>query len=387
MRIIDHYLGTLVCYILSKLDYLLRLFVKQRKTVKEILIMKYFGIGSILLSDPMFRAIRETFPEAKIIFLSFYNNQEICERLGLADKYLYLRKNNLRIFFGDLIRLLSEFRKYRFDIAIDMEFFSKFSSIMTYLSMAKERVGFYVRNEPRTLLYTKPINFNYYKHITEIFLALAQAVGADSKDLSLPIIKACKTEKDFVDQLFYDYRIGNTKKIIINVNVGDICIERRWPKEYFLSLLNSLSKYTELSFIFIGAKEDTAYVQSVIECLDKNERVVNLAGKTNLGQLVRLFEASDLFITSDSGPLHLAELTDIKTIAFFGPETPVLYGPKAANHIIFYKSLYCSPCLNVYNLKTAMHGNKRCLEGYNKCMKLITVEEVLKVAKKLLGLN
>lgn len=389
MRIIDHYAGNIVCFILSKFDQIIKIFRKPKGPVKEILVMKYFGLGSILLSAPMFRALRQNPPlsKAKITFLTFYNNCEICQRLHFADNYLFIRKDNLRNFIGDLIKVLFEFRKHRFDIAIDMEFFSKFSAIITYLSFARKRVGFYVRNEPRTILYTHPISFNYYKHVTEVFLALAREVGADTIDMSLSKIKIYNVEKDFVGQLVYDHKIEKTKKIIVNVNVGEMCLERRWPKDYFARLINSLAKYSELSFIFIGSEEDYDYIQSIIDLLDRKEKIINLVGKASLGQLLTLFEASDLFITSDSGPLHLAELTSIKTISFFGPETPVLYGPQKPNHFVFYKGLYCSPCLNVYNVKTAMYGNKRCFEGHNRCMYSITVEEVLEKAKELLGLR
>jgi len=124
MRIIDHYAGNTLCYLLSIYERIIRPFIKKDTgSIREILVMKCFGIGSILLSVPMFRALRKSFPTAKIIFLSFYNNAEICQRLQFADKYLYLRKGNLRIFITDLIKVLFELRRYKFDIAIDMEFF------------------------------------------------------------------------------------------------------------------------------------------------------------------------------------------------------------------------------------------------------------------------
>jgi ADP-heptose:LPS heptosyltransferase len=391
MRIIDHCAGNPICCFLSVYENIRRVFIKdkecKKESIKEILVMKYFGIGSIFLSTPMFRALRMTFPKAKITFLTFYNNFQICERLQFADRYIFLKKDNLGVFVRDLIKVLFEFRRHKFDIAIDMEFFSKFSTIVTYLSSARIRVGFYVRNEPRTILYTNPIYYNYYKHISEIFLALAQDIGADTEDTKLYKIKIYDSEKDFISQIMQEYKLQNTKIIIVNVNVGELCLERRWPKAHFISLVNSLAEYPGLSFVFIGTEDDYNYVQTIIDSLDKKVRIINLAGKTNLGQLIILFEFSKLFITSDSGPLHLAALTQIKTISFFGPETPVVYGPIGNNHTVFYKGLYCSPCLNVYNVKTAMYGNKRCLEGSNRCMHLIGVEEVLEKTKQLLGIN
>ncbi|MDO8602384.1 MAG: glycosyltransferase family 9 protein [Candidatus Omnitrophota bacterium] len=387
MRMIDQYAGRPACFILAQLDRIIKFFVKVKTHPKEILTMKYFGMGSILLSTPMFRALRETFPDAKITFVTFHNNREICERLGFADRYLYIRSGSFSIFIADLIKLLFEFRRHHFDIAIDMEFFSRFSSIVTYLSFASQRIGFYLKNEYRASLYTNPIFFNYYKHAKDIFLALAHEAGADTKDKNLPKIKIYNVEKDFISQVIRDHKIENAKKIVINVNVGNMCLERRWPKDYYVSLLNNLARYPDLFFIFIGSDFDRAYVQSVIDSLEKKDRIINLAGRTNLGQVLTLLEISDLFITSDSGPLHIAELTKVKTISFFGPETPNLYGPSGNNHLVFYKGLYCSPCLNVYNVKTAMHGNKRCFEGNNKCMYEIGVEEVLGKVKQLLGIN
>jgi ADP-heptose:LPS heptosyltransferase len=361
--------------------------VRPKDEVKDILVMKYFGLGSILLSAPMFKALRQSFPDAKITFITFYSNREICQKLNMADKYLYLRNDNIYLFVVDLLKAFWEFRRHSFDIAIDMEFFSKFSAIVTYLSFARKRVGFYVRNEPRTELYTNPISFNHYKHISEIFLALAKEVGADTQDMGLYKIKASDKEKDFMNRIIAEYKIGQFKKVIINVNTGDMCLERRWPKKYFVSLINSLSKYPGIYFLFIGTKEEKSYVNSVIDSLENKEKAVNLSGRLGIGELLALFETGDLFITNDSGPLHLAELSNIKTISFFGPETPIIYGPQGENHFVFYKCLYCSPCLNVYNVKTAMYGNKRCLEGYNKCMHAITVGEVLSKAVKLLGVD
>jgi len=385
MRIIDCYVGNAICLFLSTLERVIKHFRKPKGNVKEILVMKYFGLGSILLSGPMFRALRQKFPEAKITFLTFYNNREICQRLHLADRYIFLRKSTFFLFMVDLIKVLFRFLRYRFDIAIDMEFFSKFSAIVTYLSWSRIMVGLYARSEPRIKLYTNPVSFNHYKHITAIFLTLAQEVGADTKDMSLPKIEIFNVEKDFAGQLFYEHEIENTKKVIVNVNTGELCLERRWPREYFISLINSLSKEPSLSFIFIGIEEDYVHVQSVIDSLDKKDKIINIAGKTSLGQLLALFEAGNLFITNDSGPLHLAEFTKIKTISFFGPETPILYGPRSSNHTAFYKGVCCSPCLKAYSAKTTIYENRRCFKGHNRCMYLISVEEVLKKTKELLN--
>jgi len=83
-----------------------------------------------------------------------------------------------------------------------------------------------------------------------------------------------------------------------------------------------------------------------------------------------------LFVTNDSGPLHIAAALGLPTLSLFGPETPVLYGPKGGNPLIFYKGLYCSPCLSVFNAKTAP------CSGQNICMQSISAGKVLEAMRQ-----
>ena len=110
--------------------------------------------------------------------------------------------------------------------------------------------------------------------------------------------------------------------------------------------------------------------------LGRTTQVVNLAGRTSLGELIGVFKRLALFVTNDSGPLHIAAALGVPTVSFFGPETPVLYGPKGRDSLIFYKGIYCSPCLSVFNAKTAP------CKGQNICMQSICSDEVLEAIHK-----
>jgi len=97
-------------------------------------------------------------------------------------------------------------------------------------------------------------------------------------------------------------------------------------------------------------------------------------------ELLPFLRGCDLFITNDSGPLHMAALVGTPTVSFFGPETPEFYGPLGDSETtaVFYKHLYCSPCLSAYNVKTPVCG------GDNRCLQAITVDEVLDSALAML---
>jgi ADP-heptose:LPS heptosyltransferase len=87
--------------------------------------------------------------------------------------------------------------------------------------------------------------------------------------------------------------------------------------------------------------------------------------------MIALLSICDACISNDSGPLHIAAALGIRTVSFFGPESPLLYGPRGEGHTVFYAGIYCSPCLNVYNAKKAM------CNGNNICMQEITPEQVI----------
>jgi ADP-heptose:LPS heptosyltransferase len=112
-------------------------------------------------------------------------------------------------------------------------------------------------------------------------------------------------------------------------------------------------------------------------CRDTS-RAANLAGQLSIRSLLEALGAAKLFLTVDSGPLHLAALTDTPTVALFGPETPSLYGSLGSRIRTLYAGVYCSPCLNVYNTKTApCNGNNICMQG-------IGAPDVLSASRELL---
>ncbi len=94
-------------------------------------------------------------------------------------------------------------------------------------------------------------------------------------------------------------------------------------------------------------------------------------GKTTFRELLALYSIARLMVTNDSGPAHFASLLNLPTVVLFGPETPRLYGPLGSRHKDIYAHLACSPCVSVHNGKKSP-----CQE--NRCLKMITVDEVAK---------
>lgn len=373
MKAIDHYLGIPICLLLELYQRLASLFrFKERRPVDRILFVKFFGMGSILLATPMLRAVKEKFPDAEVALLTFAENREIVERLMVADIVLTLRTQSLPVFTLDLISVLWRIRKLRFYATVDMEFFSKFSTIVTYLSGSPVRIGYFLRQLWRGDLLTDHIYYNHYKHITEVFAALAAPLGVTVSNFTVKSPVLSNEEAIEADLLLEGEGLSSKEAIIgFNVNASELSLERRWPDHRFIALARGLLAELDVKLIFVGGQAERDYVAKLVAALPDDGRVVNLAGRTSLPALLGAIRRCRLFVTNDSGPLHLAASLGCATVSFFGPETPVLYGPVGGNALVFYEGTYCSPCLNVFNVKTAPCA------GNNICMQNLEAETVL----------
>ncbi len=378
MKSLDWIVGVPVCLFLDLINKVSTLFPSRPiRQPEKILIMKYFGMGSILLASPLLRALRQQYPEATIGFLTFASNRSIVERLQLVDRIYLLRTDSLLRFAGDVLRNLWLIRLEHYDVTIDMEFFAKFSTIMTYLSGSPKRIGYFLRQLWRGDLLTDQIYYNHFKHITEIFAALVVPLGVVVTDYSLtpPVITSAEAEA--AEKVLSAHGIGADMPLIaFNVNASDLSFERRWPKEKFRELALALLDEVKASLLFVGGGDEADYVVEVVAGIPAHSRIFNLAGKTSLGELLAIIQRCDLFISNDSGPLHLAAAFQVPTVSFFGPESPSLYGPKGGDALVFYEDIYCSPCLNVYNVKTAP------CDGENICMRSIEPATVLQAIRE-----
>ena len=128
------------------------------------------------------------------------------------------------------------------------------------------------------------------------------------------------------------------------------------------------------AFGLIGSKGEADYTTSVA-AQTQAARVVNVAGKTTLSEVIALIKHATLMITNDTGPMHLAFSTGVPVVCLFGPCAPEQYGMSAQAHVL-YKKVYCSPCVHEFEAPPC--------KGNNVCMQMITPDEVFEKAKALI---
>jgi ADP-heptose:LPS heptosyltransferase len=259
--------------------------------------------------------------------------------------------------------------------------------MVAYLTGAPIRVGYWSRIAWRGNILTHPVYYNGMRHITRVFLAQAEVLGASVEEsppaAALPRLRHDpEASRALAERILAAGLDPDSPYVVVNPNASELCLERRWMTERFAHVVDALLEENEgLQAIFVGARNERSYTGEVMALCRDRSRAANLAGELSIRSLLDALGGARLFLTVDSGPLHLAALTDTPTVALFGPETPSLYGSLGSRVRTLYAGVYCSPCLNVYNTKTApCNGNNICMQG-------IGASDVLSASRELLRRN
>jgi len=378
MKKIDRIVGLPACWMLSMVNALRKDLPPQK--IERVLVIKFWGMGSMIVALPVFRALRQAYPRAKIGFATIGKNRELVEMLKVSDArvYLDLPQNPAGVFLA-ILSFFSRLRRFRPDLVIDLEYLTRFSALAAYFSGAKKRVGFHSWDVWRGNLHNVRVPFSPYWHAGENFLNLVRkTAGRDFKldfDFTLPQDPdaALRAEK-----ILAELKPGSAAPLIlVNPNASTIALERRWPPDHFIKLIDDVLEAGLGLPVLIGSQDEREFTESIRLKLKSPERCLNLAGKLRLDELIEILRRAQLLVTNDSGPLHLAELVGARTVSFFGPETPVLFGPLGKGHKVLYRGIDCSPCITIYNAKTV-----RCIRSRPECVAGISPDQALQAVKE-----
>lgn len=399
VRKIDIRLGKPLCLILTTLRYLsrfLKIEKKHLKPVKKILFIKLTEQGALVLAHHAICRGAEMVGRRNSYFLLSDYNYEFIKLLDKlpSENLIIIRMRNIFLFLFDVIVSLIKIHRLEIDATIDLEFFSRGSAILSFLTGANRRVGLHRFNSGKPYrgdLMTHRVQDNPYLHVSQSYYLLVEALkepaGEYPMKKQVPIKiehnlpKYIPKKKEIIEiqrLLSYDYDLNTDQPIILlNPNTNDLLPLRRWPKDRYIELSRQILTHSSKPTVVItGVESERGDIANMVHAIGTS-RVVNLAGKTSLSQLLTLYSISDILITSDCGPGHFASLTGINVVSLFGPVTPSAYGPIGKNITIIWQGLACSPCLTALD-----HYNSPCRE--NICMHLIHIEDVYKIVHKIL---
>lgn len=376
MRYIDRFVGIPMCWVVG---VCLPLFERNNRSrdiqnIRSVLVVKFFGMGSILLSTPALSMLKSALPNVQITFLSFRENYDLLKRIPHVDDVLVIDPSSLKTFVRDTFSVIVHLLRTKYDVVFDFEFFSKFSTLLNGLTSARVRIGFALPTVWRSNIVTHPVPLQKKRHVVYSFISQVSTIVKTQSAPSL--ISPIVLETD-VQSMLAKVPLNGHPVIAINVNAGSTFLERRWSPERFAELISRLALETDFEFMFTGTNEEQEYVRQVIERTSCPQRCFNLAGLLSIPELAALLQRCELLISNDSGPLHLAAALRVRCIGLYGPESPDFYGPLGESSHVIYKRIECSPCMNIYDAKSF-----QCPYSA-RCMKEISVAEVEAAVKEI----
>jgi ADP-heptose:LPS heptosyltransferase len=394
MRKVDYYVGIPLAFIGTILDKGMGLFRSSKAvTPKNVLLIELSEMGSAIIVDPAMRKLKANI-KGDLFFVIFSKNKISLDLLGTvkSENVYMLDESSIFSLITSAIKFIFWCRKMEIDSSIDLELFSRVTALLSFVSGAKNRVGFHAfYNEGlyRGDFLTKKVAYNPHQHIAKSFVALVDALLNPNEEIpytkriipdsEIVIAKAVIDEADQKEVLniiaskYEGFDADVNPIILVNSNASDLLPQRRWDRKNYCEVIKKILAYNKKAIILLtGAPAEFDGAQILADCVN-DKRCINFAGGVKFLQLPTLYSLSAFMLTNDSGPAHFASITDMHTFVIFGPETPALYGSLGPTTPIF-AGMACSPCVSAAN-----HRKTPCTD--NQCIQVITPDWVFNTLK------
>ena len=343
-----------------------------QRRVEKILVAQTSFLGDVVLTTPLISEIRRRFPEARLSVLCTPQARGLLAGSPDVHEILTYDKKGAERGWMGLWRKARDLRARAFTIALSPHK-SLRTALLLFLSGIPLRIGF--RQSAGWFFYHCRVDRDPARHDVERNLSLLQALGIDPQACERRLrVEVTSQAREAVESLFRSLEIGRSG-LIFGLNPGSVWPTKRWSAEGFAELIVQLKQRYRCEVLLFGGPEDRDTVAKV-QALS-GHRGVSLVGKVGLGELACALERCDVFVTNDSGPMHIAVARGIPVVAVFCATTPSLgFYPYSSRAVVVERDLPCRPC--------SSHGGRRCPLGTEDCIRQITARDVLAGLERLL---
>ena len=339
-------------------------------TAANIILIQSAFLGDSLLTLPLARDIKAELPNCRLTVLTLPATADIFRRSPWVDEVIPDDKRGEHGGLSGPLRLAKQIKAKGFDLAL-IPHRSLRSALIAWLAGVPERVGF--SSSAGRLFLTRAVPFTWLMHDLERNRALLKALGTELKPRqgeSIYLTQDAAESRVIAERLA---KVGVPPgQVLVGVHPGSAWPTKRWPGTRYAELCRRLLSSGRRA-VLVGGPKDAGLCAKIAA----ESGALDWSAKTDLNELKALMGRLSLFITNDSGPMHLAAACGVPTLAIFGPTTRELgFFPYGPNHRVLESDLPCRPC--------GLHGAKACPQGHFLCMLLITADEAWRNAGEML---
>jgi heptosyltransferase-2 len=338
--------------------------------IKRLLIRSTNWIGDAVMTTPAVRAIRKNFPDTRISILTKPWVAPVFSDSPYVDNLLIYDKAEKHKGMVGKIRLARELKQYSFDAAILLQNAFE-AALITFFAGIPCRIGYNTDVRGFLLTHSVPCTPQIKKmHQTGYYLGILQGIGLKTDGLGLDLVVNKKYQKRAAE-ILEEHGISMSDRLVGINPSATFGPAKQWFPERYAGLSDKIHEVFGANILLFGGPEDKELGHRIAQMMQ--HPLVDLCGKTKLEEAIALINMCNLFITNDSGLMHVAAALDIPLIAIFGSTNPITTGPRSKRSKIVRVSIKCSPCLK-----------PKCPEGHLRCMDQIDIDMVFEAVKELL---
>jgi len=335
----------------------------------RILVIKLRYLGDVLLTTPVFDALRSRYPEAFIAAVVNKGTEDMLTKNPAIDHIFTLERDSR--LFSDLqkqFKLIKEIRNRHFDIVLELTHNDR-AAVLACLSGARRRFSYSSRKKKRLhrrLLLTDLIPVSRNFHVIDKHLEMAKALDCSFLPTK-PSLYWSPQDQTACEEILKRNGVSEELPYVV-LHPSSTAIHKVWTVEGYAALCDYLADKKAVQTILICGKDEVEDRLNREICDRAKSTPLNLGGKLSLKQTAVLLSKALLFIGIDSGPMHMAAAVDTPVLAIFGPSRSWRWGPWGKGQVIVQKKWDCVPC-----------GKKGCRNdgGESRCLMGLSIEEVL----------
>lgn len=328
----------------------------------RILIIHTAFIGDIVLSTPLIKKLRDTYPKAEITYLTTPVGASILRNNPHLNHIIEYDKRGEHKGMKGFWAIAKKLKIEAYNLVITPHRYLR-STFLTFLTGAPIRRGY--DSAAASFLYNERVHYDKSKHEVEKLLSFVPK--DEGKRYEIEIFPT-ELEVEKIDKLLEKRR----EKVVV-VAPGSKWFTKKWPLEYFNRVIKELEKREDTTVVVVGGKEEMFFNMPLANT------TIDLRGKTTLLELAEVIRRADIVLTNDSSPIHIASaFPNVRILALFGPTVEKFgFFPWSKNSEVFQvEGLECRPC--------SIHGGDSCPKKHFKCMLDIKPEMVLERIESIL---
>lgn len=342
---------------------------------KRIVVTFLMHLGDVVLTTPFIHALRKLAPHSHITYVIDKKLADVYRYNPYIDTLVEVDKKGIHNSIGGLNQIAKEIRHGGpVDVVINLHPNER-TSYLAWKLKAKVTTGMsHFLFRP---FMTKVTRLNRKTvHAAQMYMNVLEQLGYTVEHEGLEIFTSFEWNQKVQD--FYASQGVTETDRIIGFNIGSAVPEKRWPKERFAHIADTLAKEGH-KIVFFGGPMDEDMVQDVLDTM--TEPAIKGTGQFSIGELAAAMKRCDCLVTNDSGPMHVGVSQGVPIVALYGPSNPALYGPFTENAVVLES-------MDHYDVNKNM---KQVLkEGNYKGLTVISEESVLAAIRTMLerkGMN